>query len=114
MCPLRFSSPNIREARFWARGSKPRIIRTIEGVVIVTAVFLLVVEVIANGGLKSILKNGLTPQLPLFAIFTLGRMTIAYALALAFALSYGIATAMSHKASHVLLPLLGISNQSQS
>src|SRR5213593_5153173 len=35
-------------------------------------------------------------------------MTIAYALALAFALSYGIATAMSHRASHVLLPLLDI------
>src|SRR5437660_11773433 len=108
MCPLRFSSPNIREARFWARGSKPRIIRTIEGVVIVTAIFLLVVEVIVNGGLNSIVRNGLTPELPLFAVFTLGRMTIAYALALAFALSYGIATAMSHRASHVLLPLLDI------
>jgi NitT/TauT family transport system permease protein len=35
-------------------------------------------------------------------------MTIAYAIALAFALSYGIATAMSHRASHVLLPLLDI------
>src|SRR5207247_1622795 len=52
--------------------------------------------------------NALTPKLPLFAVFTLGRMTIAYALALAFALSYGIATAMSHRASHVLLPLLDI------
>src|SRR3989449_8985195 len=108
MCPLSFFSPNIREPRFWARGSNPRIIRTVEGVVIVTAIFLLVVEVIVNGGLNSIVKNGLTPELPLFAVFTLGRMTIAYALALAFALSYGIATAMSHKASHVLLPLLDI------
>ena len=108
MCPLRFSSRNIHEPRFWARGSNPRIIRTVEGVVIVTAVFLLVVEVIVNGGLNSIVKNGLTPELPLFAVFTLGRMTIAYALALAFALSYGIATAMSHRASHVLLPLLDI------
>src|SRR5438132_8195651 len=108
MCPLRTSSPNIREPRFWARGSKPRNIRTIEGVVIVTAIFLLVVEVIVNGGLNSIVKNRLTAELPLFAVFTLGRMTIAYALALAFALSYGIATAMSHRASHVLLPLLDI------
>ena len=108
MCPLRLSSPSIHEPRFWARGSKPRIIRAVEGVVIVTAVFLLVVEVIVNGGLNSIIKNTLTPELPLFAIFTLGRMTIAYAIALAFALSYGIATAMSHRASHVLLPLLDI------
>ncbi len=108
MCPLELSSPSIRQPRFWARGSKPRTIRTIEGVVIVTAIFLLVVEVVVNGGLNSIIKNGLTPQLPLFAVFTLGRMTIAYGLALAFALSYGIATAMSHRASHVLLPLLDI------
>ena len=95
MSPLRHSSPNIHEPRFWARGSNPRIIRTVEGVVIVTAIFLLVVEVIVIGGLNSIVKNALTPKLPLFAVFTLGRMTIAYALALTFALSYGIATAMS-------------------
>src|SRR3989442_14375607 len=108
MSSLRLSSPSIRGPRFWARGSKPRIIRTIEGMVIVTALFLLVVEVIVNGGLNSIVNNALTPKLPLFAVFTLGRMTIAYVLALAFALSYGIATAMSHRASHVLLPLLDI------
>src|SRR6267143_4323091 len=108
MCPLRLSSPSFRQPRFWARGSKPHIIRTIEGAVIVTAIFLLLVEVVVNGGLNSIIKNGLTPELPLFAVFTLGRMTIAYGLALAFALSYGIATAMSHRASHVLLPLLDI------
>src|SRR5260370_33303061 len=108
MCPLRLSSPSIRQPRFWTRGSKPRIIRAIEGVVIVTAIFLLLVEVVVNGGLNSIIKNGLTPQLPLFAVFTVGRMTIAYGLALAFALSYGIATAMSHRASHVLLPLLDV------
>ena len=108
MCPLRFSSPSMRQPGFWARGSKPRIIRTLEGVIIVTAIFLLVVEVIVNGGLNSILSNPLTPSIPLFAVFTLGRMTIAYALALVFALSYGIATAMSHRAAHVLLPLLDI------
>src|SRR5205807_1683428 len=83
---------------FWARGSKPRIIRTIEGVVIVTALFLLVVEIIVNGGLNSIANNGLTPELPLFAVFTLGRMTIAYFLALAFALFFGIATSLTSRA----------------
>src|SRR2546422_8921077 len=108
MCPLRLSSPNMREPGFWARGSSPRIIRTVEGVIIVTAVFLLVVEVIVNGGLNSIVKNGLTPELPLFVVFTLGRMTIAYALAMTLALSYVIATAMGRRASHVLLPLLDI------
>src|SRR5439155_7126755 len=71
MSPLRHSSPNIHEPRFWARGSNPRIIRTVEGVVIVTAIFLLVVEVIVNGGLNSIINNALTPKLPLFAVFTL-------------------------------------------
>jgi len=35
-------------------------------------------------------------------------MTLAYFLALAFALAYGITTAMNHKASHVLLPLLDV------
>ena len=76
--------------------------------VIVAALFLLVVEVVVNGGLNSIINNTLTPLLPQFALFTLGRMTIAYALSLAFAISYGIVTAMSHRASHVLLPLLDI------
>ena len=35
-------------------------------------------------------------------------MTIAYGLSLAFALGYGITTAMNHRASHVMLPLLDI------
>src|SRR5229473_7600221 len=104
MCPLGFSSPSIRQPRFWARGSKPRIIRTVEGVVIVTAIFLLVVEVVVNGGLNSIIKNTLTPQLPLFAIFTLGRMTIAYAIALAFALSFFFDAAVTTGVSTVFLP----------
>ncbi len=47
-------------------------------------------------------------SIPLRAVFTLTRMSIAYALSLAFALVYGIATAMRHTASHVLLPLLDI------
>lgn len=47
-------------------------------------------------------------MLPYFALRTLSRMTIAYGLALAFALSYGITTAMYHRASHVMLPLLDI------
>jgi len=47
-------------------------------------------------------------MLPYFAFRTLSRMTIAYGLALAFALGYGIAAAMYHRASHVMLPLLDI------
>ncbi len=47
-------------------------------------------------------------SIPLRAVSTLTRMGIAYALSLAFALVYGIATAMKHRASHVLLPLLDI------
>ncbi len=47
-------------------------------------------------------------SIPLRAVSTLTRMGIAYALSLAFALVYGIATAMRHRASHVLLPLLDI------
>jgi len=35
-------------------------------------------------------------------------MTLAYLLSLAFAIAYGITTAMNHKASHVLLPLLDV------
>src|SRR5438128_11620914 len=108
MSPLRFSSRNIREPRFWARGSNPRIIRTVEGVVIVTAIFLLVVEVIVNGGLNSIINNALTPKLPLFAVFTLGRMTIAYALGLAFGLSYGIALATRQRAHPHPVPFITI------
>ena len=46
--------------------------------------------------------------IPGYAARTLARMSIAYALSLAFALGYGITTAMSHRASHVLLPLLDI------
>lgn len=46
--------------------------------------------------------------IPGYAARTLARMSIAYALSLAFALGYGITTAMSHRASHILLPLLDI------
>jgi NitT/TauT family transport system permease protein len=53
--------------------------------------------------------NPLNPLcIPWYAVRTLTRMTIAYAFSLAFALGYGIATAMSHRSSHVLLPLLDI------
>ena len=72
------------------------------------AVGLLVIEILVNGAANSILSNDLTPSVPYFALRTLTRMTIAYAFALAFALAYGIATAMHHRASHVLLPLLDI------
>ncbi len=91
-----------------ARRAGPRFVRTVEVAIIVVALAMLMVEIVLNGALSSIIKNPDTPFLPLFAVFTLSRMTIAYALSLAFALVYGITTAMSHRASHVLLPLLDI------
>jgi len=86
----------------------PKFVRTVTVAIIIVTVAVLIGEIVANGAMDSILKNSDTPKLPFFAIFTLSRMTIAYALSLAFALSYGIATAMNHRASHVLLPLLDI------
>jgi NitT/TauT family transport system permease protein len=69
---------------------------------------LLLIDAYVNGALDTVISNTLTPSIPYFALRTLTRMTIAYAFALAFALAYGIATAMNHRASHVLLPLLDI------
>src|SRR3989454_5453927 len=66
------------------------------------------VELAAGGMLGPIFNNGDTLQLPYWIIFTLGRMTVAYAFSLAFALAYGITTALNHRASHVMLPLLDI------
>ncbi len=66
------------------------------------------VELVATGVLAPVLNNHLTISLPYFALRTLSRMTIAYALSLAFALAYGITAAMKHRASHVMLPLLDI------
>ncbi len=65
-------------------------------------------ELATTGALGPIINNPLTISLPYFALRTLGRMTIAYALSLAFALAYGISAAMNHRASHVMLPLLDI------
>ncbi len=47
-------------------------------------------------------------SIPLYAVFTLTRMTLAYLLSIGFALSYGITTGLSRRASHVMLPLLDI------
>ncbi len=47
-------------------------------------------------------------SIPVYAIFTLGRMTLAYLLSIGFALAYGITTGMNQKASHVMLPLLDV------
>ncbi len=47
-------------------------------------------------------------QLPCYAARSLLRMTLAFGLSLGFALAYGIATAMSRRASHVLLPVLDV------
>ncbi|HEX4920858.1 MAG TPA: ABC transporter permease, partial [Candidatus Bathyarchaeia archaeon] len=68
----------------------------------------LIVLTIVTGAASPIANNNQTSMLPYFALRTLSRMTIAYGLALAFALGYGIATAMYHRASHVMLPLLDI------
>jgi NitT/TauT family transport system permease protein len=91
-----------------ARRIGPKFVRAIELAIIIVALVVLMVEIVVNGAMNSIIKNSDTPLLPLFAVYTLSRMTIAYALSLAFALGYGIATAMNHRASHVLLPLLDI------
>ncbi len=47
-------------------------------------------------------------SIPLYAVFTLTRMTLAYLLSIGFALAYGITTGLSRRASHVMLPLLDI------
>ena len=47
-------------------------------------------------------------SIPLYAVFTLARMTLAYLLSIGFALAYGITTGLSRRASHVMLPLLDI------
>jgi NitT/TauT family transport system permease protein len=84
-----------------------------------TKVFLAGIAVVAIGALVAVLLTGgltvncdsdpLNPLcIPGYSLRTLARMSIAYALALSFALGYGITTAMSHRASHVLLPLLDI------
>ena len=78
---------------------------------------------ILNGGiLPSILAAAIIPlafagislsilditSIPLYAVFTLTRMTLAYLLSIGFALAYGITTGLSRRASHVMLPLLDI------
>ncbi len=74
----------------------------------IAATGIVVALAFLTGAISPILDNKLTPQIPWYALRTLTRMTVAYAFALAFALVYGIATAMGRQASHVLLPLLDI------
>jgi NitT/TauT family transport system permease protein len=90
-----------------ARKSTP-LIRIVLGGIAIVVVSVLAIDAYINGALDTVISNALTPSLPYFAFRTLTRMTIAYFFVLAFALSYGIATAMSRRASHVLLPLLDI------
>src|SRR6266571_8017625 len=47
-------------------------------------------------------------SIPVYALFTMTRMTLAYLLSIGFALAYGITTGMNHRASHVMLPLLDV------
>ena len=73
------------------------------------AIGVLITELLTGALTADCNTNPLDPLcIPGYAVRTLTRMTIAYAFALTFALAYGIATAMSHRASHVLLPLLDI------
>src|SRR3989441_842008 len=73
------------------------------------AVGVLITELLTGSLTADCSTNPLDPLcIPGYAVRTLTRMTIAYLFALGFALAYGIATAMSHRASHVLLPLLDI------
>src|SRR5437899_5599120 len=70
---------------------------------------VLITELLTGALTADCNTNPLDPLcIPGYAVRTLTRMTVAYLFALGFALSYGIATAMSHRASHVLLPLLDI------
>lgn len=76
--------------------------------ILLGALGILGIGLAITGVLDPVFGNQFTIQLPYFALLTLSRMTIAYALSLAFALAYGIPAGMSHRASHVLLPLLDI------
>src|SRR3989454_5902310 len=79
------------------------------GGIAVGAIGVLITELLTGALSADCSIHPLDPLcIPGYAIRTLTRMTIAYIFALGFALAYGIATAMSHRASHVLLPLLDI------
>jgi NitT/TauT family transport system permease protein len=93
---------------FSARKSTFLSIRIVLSGIAIAVLGVTVIEAYVSGALDTVISNTLTPSIPYFALRTLTRMTIAYAFSLAFALSYGIATAMKHRASHVLLPLLDI------
>jgi NitT/TauT family transport system permease protein len=102
--------PSLRKRLISSSAKEPTSpwIRIILGGIAIAVLGLLVIEAYLNGALDTVISNTLTPSVPYYALRTLTRMTIAYAFALAFALAYGIATAMNHRASHVLLPLLDI------
>ncbi len=61
---------------------------------------------LAIGGFSISILNANT--IPIAALFTLTRMTLAYSLSIAFALTYGITTGMNRRLSHVTLPLLDV------
>src|SRR5216117_3413680 len=100
----------LRRDRFTSSAAKPAVVitRFILAAVGLVALALLITVIILTGAATPIIENNQTSMLPYFAGRTLSRMTIAYGLALAFALAYGIFTAMNHRASHVMLPLLDI------
>ncbi len=77
-------------------------------VLLLSLVGFLGVPMVSGRFMSAVLSGGPTPPIPVLALLTLTRMTLAYFLSLAFALIYGITTAMNHRTSHVLLPLLDI------
>src|SRR5216117_3336959 len=100
----------LRRDRFTSSAAKPAVVitRFILAAVGLVALALLITVILLTGAATPIIENNQTSMLPYFAGRTLSRMTIAYGLSLAFALAYGIFTAMNHRASHVMLPLLDI------
>jgi NitT/TauT family transport system permease protein len=82
------------------------------------AVFLFVFAVIygvyaiGHSWLGPVLPHAIISQnprvLPLYALYSLVRISVAYALSLAFALFYGYVAASSHRAEMIMVPLLDI------
>src|SRR5881397_1327154 len=69
-----------------------------------------IVLVAAGAGLAFAFPTtaGLAVQLPLLALYSVGRMLAAYLLSLVFAIAYGTTMAMNRKAAVIMLPLLDI------
>ncbi len=107
---MRLSRPSLVRNRNSAFSSKLAVglVRLLPGGIALGALGFLSAQTYFSGAITPILSNPLTQNIPYYALRTMTRMTIAYALSLGFALVYGVTTAMNRRASHVLLPLLDI------